>query len=187
MASIVAICNAALIRIGAATITSLTDDSREARACNVRFADVRDEVLRAHPWNFALKRVALAELAETPAFGFAKAFQLPTDCLRVLELDTSDLGAEFRIENGKLLTDESAVKILYIARIEDPNLYDPLFSNALSYRLAAELAYPIANSTALTDTMFQLYQRALAQAKTADAQESSLDRIEATEWETARL
>ena len=51
MNSQVEICNAALLSIGADTITSLTEDSDEAAFMNARFEAVRDAVLRAHPWS----------------------------------------------------------------------------------------------------------------------------------------
>ena len=47
MPSATDICNRALSRVGEARITSLTDDSKQARACNSAYAHIRDEVLRA--------------------------------------------------------------------------------------------------------------------------------------------
>jgi hypothetical protein len=73
MASETSICNSALTRIGAARITSLTDDSKQARACTASYALMRDEVLRSHPWNSAISRASVASLADAPAFGSANA------------------------------------------------------------------------------------------------------------------
>jgi hypothetical protein len=42
MASIVDICNGALNQLGATTILSLTEDSKNARLCNARYTQVRD-------------------------------------------------------------------------------------------------------------------------------------------------
>jgi hypothetical protein len=53
MASDVAICNTALNRLGANTITSFTENSKEARLCNAEYEGIRDQVLRSHPWNCA--------------------------------------------------------------------------------------------------------------------------------------
>jgi hypothetical protein len=44
MASIVGICNGALNQLGATTILSLNEDSKNARLCNARFSEVRDAV-----------------------------------------------------------------------------------------------------------------------------------------------
>ena len=51
MASVVDICNGALNQLGATTILSLTEDSKNARLCNSRYTQVRDSVFRSHPWN----------------------------------------------------------------------------------------------------------------------------------------
>ena len=51
MASIVDICNGSLNQLGATTIVSLTEDSKNARLCNARFTQIRDSVFRSHPWN----------------------------------------------------------------------------------------------------------------------------------------
>jgi hypothetical protein len=147
MVSVVGIVNSALIKIGADTITSLTDDSAEARAANAQYEKLRDEVLRAHPWNFAIARQSLARLAEAPPFGFTWQYQLPSDGLRVLFMN--DGRAAFEIEGRRLLTDEGEAHVLYVRRVTDPNEFDAMFREALAYRIAADLAYPLANSTTL--------------------------------------
>ncbi len=53
------IVNLALVQIGADRITSLTQETKNAREANAIYDLVRDATLRAHPWNFAIKRVAL--------------------------------------------------------------------------------------------------------------------------------
>ena len=62
MPSATDICNRALSRVGEARITSLTDDSKQARACSSAYAHIRDEVFRAHPWNSVITRAKLAKL-----------------------------------------------------------------------------------------------------------------------------
>lgn len=52
-------CNAALIKLGEKTITSLSDDVRSAQILNARYDNVKKSLLRMHPWNFACKRVNL--------------------------------------------------------------------------------------------------------------------------------
>lgn len=55
----VAICNLALTQLGANTIASLAEGTETARKCNAIYTLIRDAALRAHPWNFAIKRVDL--------------------------------------------------------------------------------------------------------------------------------
>jgi len=59
------ICNIALVDLGQPTITALTDDSEIARACNIVYEPVRDELMKKHPWNFAMVRAELVG-ATTP-------------------------------------------------------------------------------------------------------------------------
>ena len=110
MASIVDICNGALNQLGASTIITLTEDSKNARLCNARFTQVRDSVFRSHPWNCLQKRVELAADTDTPAWGFTSQFTIPADCLRVLSI--LDFDSDHKIEGRKILTDNSSMKIL---------------------------------------------------------------------------
>ena len=71
MASVVDICNGALNQLGATTIVSLTEDSKNARLCNARFTQIRDSVFRSHPWNCLQKRLELSSSTDTPAWGFS--------------------------------------------------------------------------------------------------------------------
>jgi len=58
--SSVGISNIALSKIGAQRITSFSENTENARLLNAIYGTIRDEVLRAHPWNFAIKRTAPA-------------------------------------------------------------------------------------------------------------------------------
>tara|TARA_R100001086_G_scaffold118078_1_gene60676 strand:+ start:107 stop:697 length:591 start_codon:yes stop_codon:yes gene_type:complete len=173
MASIVDICNSALNQIGASNIISLTEDSKAARICNQRFNFVRDSVFRSHPWNCLTIRTTIAPDTATPAFQFAKQFNLPTDpfCLRVLQLSDTDI--LYKIEGRKLLCDESSVEMIYIGRVEDVNQYDLLLIETLAAAMAADLAYPLVGSSALGANMFQLYQNKLTSARFVDATEDN--------------
>ena len=55
------IVNLALLRLGANTITSLSDGSRNATAANVIYDMIRDEILRSFDWGFAKRRAWLDE------------------------------------------------------------------------------------------------------------------------------
>jgi hypothetical protein len=174
MASDVAICNTALNRLGANTITSFTENSKEARLCNAEYEGIRDQVLRSHPWNCALRRATLAQESDTPSFGYAYQYILPTDpyCLRVLQMETEV--EQFKVEGRKLLTDESTAKILYIGRVTDPEEFDSLLVDTLSARIAVEFAFNITGSRTLQADMFDLYNQKLALARSFDAQESGM-------------
>lgn len=192
MASVVDICNSALNQLGASVILSLTENSKNGRLCNQRYEPIRDSVFRSHPWNCLMKRVELAQDSTTPAFEYTYQYTLPTDCLRVMRTEKSNIsgGEEYRIEGRKLLTDEATVKLLYLAKITDPNEYDTLLLETLSAAIAADLAYAVTASTSLAANMYQLYQNKLKEARFADATENSVDftdAIQADDFLNARL
>ena len=169
MASVVDICNGALNQLGASTILTLTEDSKNARLCNARYTQVRDSVFRSHPWNCLQKRLQLAADSDAPAWGFTKQYTLPADCLRVLTI--LDYDADYKIEGRKILTDNSTMKILYISRVEDPNEYDELLRETLSAALAADIAYAITSSNPTATNMFNLFQSKLKEARFVDSTE----------------
>ena len=169
MASVVDICNGALNQLGATTILSLTEDSKNARLLNARYTQVRDSLFRNHPWNFLHKRLALAADTDTPAWGFSSQFTLPTDCLRLLRI--LDYDSDHKVEGRKILTDASSMKILYISRVEDPNEYDELLRETLSAALAADIAYAITSSNPVAVNMYNLYKEKLKEARFVDATE----------------
>lgn len=185
MASVVGICNNALIKIGHDTITALTENSKAARLCNQIYEDIRDAVFRAHPWNCLIDRVELAALTTTPAFEYTYEYQLPADCLRVLSVQEDDI--EFKIENRTLLTDEAEISIRYIKQETDPNAYDALLREAVAARLAAELAIPLSDSTTLAATMWEAYKQKLVEARGMDGQEGTPEDITAELWLEARV
>ena len=188
MPSVVDICNEAMDLLGAATITALTEDSKEARLSNRRFETVRDQVLRAHPWNAVIERKELAQDSSAPAFGFAHQYTLPTNpyCLRVLsfwngnvdnEIAAYDSQNMFKVEGRKVLSDETTCRIIYIARITDTEQYDSLLSSTIAHKLASEVAYAITGSNSVAQQMFQLYQARLGEARSMDAAEGMPDKI----------
>ena len=185
MASEVDICNIGLAEIGEDTIISLTEDSKAGRLCNLIFDDTRDAVLREHPWNFAIKRVELALLTTTPEFEFDFEHQLPADNLRVMKTD-DDL-TPFRIEGGKLLSNNDTVMIEYIARITDTTKFDSLFVETFAVRIGAKLSLNLSDNNTLTQLMEQKYRDRLKQAKSMDGQEGTPRSIEADTWLNVRL
>ena len=185
MTSIVAVCNRALSKIGdELVILSLDDNAKPARYCKALYADTRDFVLRSYPWRFALKRYVLAPLRDKPLFGYEYQFSLPPDCLRVWKTEDN---RRYQVEGQRLLTDSDVCRFIGISRVEDATLFDPMFVEALSLRLASELAVPLAASVALRDSLTKEYQQFVQQAKTASAMEGAQDVFVPEGWVEAGL
>jgi hypothetical protein len=183
--SVVQIVNNALVKIGANAILTLTEDTEAARAANLIYEQIRDACIRDHVWNFAVNRVELGQISTAPAFEFSYQYNLPSDCLRVLRME--DISMFYKIEGGKLLTDEGTAKILYLARVEDVNLFDAMFVEAFSARLAAELSITLSESNTLYSNMMEMYKRKISDARSMDAQESGDLEIVADTWLDSRI
>ena len=169
MASIVGICNGALNQLGATTILSLTEDSKNARLCNSRFTQVRDALFRTHPWNCLQKRIQIAADSTAPAWGFKFAYTLPADCLRLLKI--LDYDSNYKVEGRKVLSNTETMKILYVSRVTDPNEYDELLRETLSASLSADIAFAVTSNNTTSQNMYQLYQEKLRDARFVDSTE----------------
>lgn len=190
MASETSIINRALTKLGVATITVRTEDSPQARLANITFDEARDDLMRDHPWNWAVKRTSLAASATAPTWNFTYAYIPPVDMLRLWEVDNPS-GYEYRIESTTdgpvIVTDLGApLKIAYIAKITDPNQMDEKFREALSARLAMEWAEPLTAVSTITDKMELWYMKALRDAKAVDGQEESPRQFNVDTWITSR-
>ena len=169
MASVVDICNGALNQLGATTILSLTEDSKNARLCNSRFTQVRDSVFRSHPWNCLQKRQELAADTDAPAWGFSYAYTLPADCLRLRRI--LDYDSNYKVEGRKILSNTETMKILYVSRVTDPNEYDELLRETLSSSLAADIAFAVTSNNTTATNMYNLFQDKLKDARFVDSTE----------------
>tara|TARA_R110000868_G_scaffold268290_1_gene527506 strand:- start:209 stop:793 length:585 start_codon:yes stop_codon:yes gene_type:complete len=187
--SSVEICNSALVKIGAARISALSDNTKAAIACNDQYDRLRKEVLRSHPWNFAISYISLAATANTPVWdAWTKEFLLPSDVLRILETDLGDYNAweiGYNVDGNKVLfCNDDAVKIKYIKDITNTTRFEPNFEEALAFRIAADLAYHLVQSQTVQANMFRLYKEYLATAMSFDAQEMSQQEVQADAWTT---
>jgi len=144
-----------------------------------------------------------------PAFEFTQAYALPngtgtdpiTDpyyCLRVLytSFDRPDRWDAYgirtnawRVEGRYLLTNFAPavnttpvqqVFIIYIGRTTAVIDYDPLFTQALAARMAAEMALPLKGSPKLMDASWKLYGLALQEARSINGQEGTAPQLSDT-------
>lgn len=190
MASDVEICNRALQKLGATLITSLAQDSANARACATAYVSVRQAVLRAHPWNFAIKRFQLAASGTAPTFGPANAFPVPAGFLKLLQ---NDVNRNFndddrQVEGTQILTNESApLNIRCIVDVTDPNQMDPLFREAFSTKLAFELCEQITQSNTKKAALKDDYKDDIKEARRNNALENTAAEPPVDTYLTVRL
>lgn len=204
------ICNAAIMRLGGQLITSLTENSVAAIACNSQYDVVRRNLLRSHPWNFAIKLTQLAQNTTLPLFGYDFSYALPADCLRVLE--TADqqnaylfgyggdfngyvtisnkvdyaLADTYKIVGRNFYSQNGLAQIKYISDITDTTMFDPSFIELLAVRLAMTIAFQITGSIQTRKDLADEFQYLLNNAKENNGQEGTRERIEMSAWLTSR-
>jgi hypothetical protein len=190
----VQICNMALARIQGTPITDLeTDDSTAAVLCRTMYEPTRDAVLEDHPWSFALARQVLAVSTDENLSSWVYAYALPEDpyCIRPLVLldpinGYLELpGYPFRKEGRRLLTDMEGAGLKYISRVIDPVLFSALFTDALAWRLAAELLKPIEGTTSVD--LWAMYRDVLLSAEGANDQAAQEPDLTDLNWIEGRF
>ncbi len=179
-----AIANSALVKVGGNRIVALTDNTREALLLREQYTKVLEDLLRSHPWNFAIVRANLVALTTVPAWGFSKEFQVPADCLRILEIDAQDF--EWMREGDTVRTDSTSVGALYISNAIQPGQFDACFSEAFATKLAADVCYAISQSVSLTEALEKKFRDRLREARSFDAQEGGTRQVYAREWLNSR-
>lgn len=167
------------------------DDTKIAKAIARVWDVTRDLALRAHPWNFAMKRATLPAAAALPDWGWAYAFPLPADFIR-LDLDALEpaslrYGEMFQVEGGNLLCDAlGPIYIRYVARIEETGRWDAAFVEYFANLLAWQIADDITGDLARKDRLERAAERALSAAKGVDGRENPPEAAEDSSWVTAR-
>lgn len=185
MSSPVEIANRALQKLGAKRISAFTDGSNNARAVQTCYDVLRQAELRKHRWSFAIQRFSLAAAAVPPLFGRQNAFQVPTGFLRLIDPDpdwnyagvmggtivgnntqSTDSFVDYTIEGGYILTDLLApLNVRALMDIQDCNLMDPLFREALAAVMAREMCEEITQANTKKASAIQDYKDAIAEAK----------------------
>ena len=163
------ICADALILLGAAPISSFTEGTDTAQACDRLYPDLKNTLLSTYVWSWTLKKVQLQRLSDTPINEWKYAYQMPGDhltgALAVFENDgTAQRSVRYgwEIYGDQLVTNMETVYIDYqttLAETAMPNYFVRLLRTAL----AAELAIVITDQASKAD-----YFRALAYGGEAD-------------------
>ena len=198
-ASNVAIANLALTKLGDLRILNLTDNTKPAREVNAVFDMARDYLQRRFSWRFCIKRANLAADVSTPLWDWSYQYQIPTDCLRIIQVgqwypspDLSDListgGQEYVVEGKNILSNQAGpLKLRYLSRVTDPVQFDTAFDMAFSAYLAYLVAEPLTASAESKQMAYQDYRNAVKDAVIANAIENPPESLADPTWILARL
>jgi len=198
MPSDIEICNIALSRVAhTQPIVSFTEKSKAAELCAVFYTLLRDLVLTEFPWPFAESIVTLADIG-TPAPGWAYRYRYPADCLKVREIiqpgQRRPLSADLQIPfktgyspGGRVIhTDQPEAGVRFTFAVNDSTFFDPLFADALAWRLAMDLALPLSSKPDLQAFATQQYGLALTKAEGSAFEESQDDPEPESEFVSVR-
>jgi hypothetical protein len=156
--SSVSICSDALILLGAAPISSFTEGTDAALACDRLYPDLRDSIISNYMWTWSLKKTQIARLAEAPTNEWKYAYQLPGDMLSgVIALFTSSGTNQQPANYGWEIYGDQEMPVYFV--------------RLLRTALAAELGFVITDQVAKSD-----YFRALAFGSPADSNRGGLMR-----------
>jgi hypothetical protein len=204
MATQVDICNLALVKLGSPRILALTDTTKPAQTLFALWDTLRDAELRKRRWSFSIKRASLSADVAAPVHGYALAYSLPSDCLRVITVSNYDIGPDmsdysgksygpYAIEGRKITTDASVLetdgtlRLRYISRVTDTEQWDSGFCEAFACKLAMEACETITGSSSKRQALQGDYMQAIAEARRANALELPPQRINDDSWVYARI
>lgn len=175
MSSKTNICNQALLLLGESVISDIDEGTTQADTCKVFYDSSKGATLQDHDWNFAMARATFSLDATTPAYEWDYRHVLPSDCLRVVEIDSLEHD-QWQVEGRYLLSDLATIKGRYVRNDVAEGEFTPMFVKTLAAYLAHELAYPICESSTKSREMLGIYENRKEQAGTVDNLEGSTKR-----------
>lgn len=198
--------NSAIGNIGVKTsIASITEESAEAAACALNYRQVVEDILRETDWNCVRRRVALEEPASGAVWppSWEYMYEYPTDCLKVRGFDN---GVQASRQGGwaqypyEVADDATAGPVIYMNVTEPVLIYtsylyntttayweakfDSALKSAISWALAAKIAGSLTGNAATITAARQEAMRTLAEARAANANESSPNSMDAVPSES---
>jgi len=180
-------------------ITSLDEATPEAEQVNLIYTDVRDALLREHPWNFARRFYTPAALSGTAPAGWGFMYAYPPTALKVLKLvhplDPRGEKLEplkFAVARNNddikvLMSNEQEPEFEYVKQITLATEFDAMFDMAFSWRLAEHLAMPLTGDGQIADKMERKSRMEVEKAKMDDANEGTgVEQTREPSWMLAR-
>ncbi len=122
------------------------------------------------PWSFAKTQAQLSASATTPLFDYDYQYAIPSDCLRVLKVEAG----KWEVQGTNILcNDAGPINVLYLQQNTDESSWDARFAEALSWRMAIELALALVQSQPMRTLAENSYKDAIAQARAMDSSQNT--------------
>ena len=146
------------------------------------------------------RKAASCALSEAPAWGYTTLYQLPTDCLRVVQVNdtwvvpgladyTSGPDSEpYKITGRRIETDIGApLKLRYIKRVTDPAQFDAAFVEVFANDLADQVCEALTQSNTKREATRAVLRQSLLEAVRSNAIELPPEAIPDDSWILSRL
>lgn len=180
--------NKALTLVGANAITSITDDTNNARVVNRVYEIALKSILGECRWTFATTRTTLSVSADTLAWYHTDEGNLyvrPSNVVRIF--GTNDDDAVWREEGDYIISDTAGLGIKYVYYHDDPSKYPSAFLEAFIDKLCTDICFMILNSASKAEAFLQKYIRiSLPKAMAENAQIGTHQYLKDDAWENAK-
>jgi hypothetical protein len=172
----VQVCNIALGHIGQLPIASFDEETTAAQLCAQRYAPLRDVVIEARDWTWAVQRFALDPNSTAPAWGYTRAYTLPENVITIRQACNAQGDVEYEREGRLVLCDnDGPLWVRCIVRVEDCDQFSPGFIHALTLLMAANLAGPLTENRQSAEAFLADYKRELMTAGSSDGLQGKVE------------
>lgn len=196
MATALGLYNGALLEIGAAPLSTITDQTKSRYTLDAVYSDVLADCLEQGSWNFALRAASFAaDTVVTPDFGYQNAFAKPDDWVRTTMVSASENFQppllEYGEENGIWLANVDPLYVQYVSDGTDYGmdltLWPRSFARYVEVSLAERIVMAITQNSGDKDRLTRLLvPRAKRDALNKDALGEATKFMPQGSWNNAR-
>ena len=201
MATDLEICNLALVQLGLEPIGDLSDATQNARTCDSLYPYVRDSYIQEYNWSFRKRMVELTSVDEAilESFGLSNSsypfgYAYPSECFKALKIKDAETNAEYPFiirdvvlvdDNVVILTTLEDAWLECIASIIPPTDFTPIFTDALSKKLAYSISWSLTKDLKIQKQALEQFALADQNAKYHDSSQRMPEPNPLT-WEQVR-
>ena len=136
------IANAAFAKFTDISIKDIEDvKDVNARMANIAYKQCLPSLLERNEWSFALEYAKLNRIDPDPLFEYKYRYNAPSMFIKLCD-QTLKFCNLIKMGSG-FVSNASEVYIIYTKYIVDPNMFTPLFTESLTWFIAANLVCPL--------------------------------------------
>lgn len=187
--------NAALRLVGERSLASLTENREPRRVLDEAYDAALGFCLEQGQWNFAGRSIQpAASTTIDPGFGYANAFEKPSDWVRTMAVCQDEYFREpllqYTDEAGYWWADADDIYIRYVSNGAsyggDLSKWPASFQKFVELYLATEICPRLTSSESKAEVLKRDMRRALMEAKSKDAMNEATTMLPAGSWVRSR-